>query len=255
MTLIYDKNSKMDNRKVEYEQSIVRLGLEKAATQREADRARQEIKDLGARKIQVMKDIKNLEDDLVADRKKLQEVGLEVFEMIKNAEANVSKIREKEKEVVNSTGNKKFELKKLEEYLASLTEQIHERNKKRFDYQRKAKMARDALTLVNSELTAAKQSVEKVSDDVKSVYQIKLKVTNEVIALKTEKEELEDIVSVLKTNNKEGLGLVASFEGERKRLQEKDDFLRRKEADLVIYENRLQKRMQEAGFKTEMVFK
>ena len=114
MTLIYDKNSKMDNRKVEYEQSIVRLGLEKAATQREADRARQEIKDLGARKIQVMKDIKNLEDDLVADRKKLQEVGLEVFEMIKNAEANVSKIREKEKEVVNSTGNKKFELKKLE---------------------------------------------------------------------------------------------------------------------------------------------
>jgi len=128
MTLIYDKNSKMDNRKVEYEQSIVRLGLEKAATQREADRARQEIKDLGARKIQVMKDIKNLEDDLVADRKKLQEVGLEVFEMIKNAEANVSKIREKEKEVVNSTGNKKFELKKLEEYLASLTEQIHERN-------------------------------------------------------------------------------------------------------------------------------
>ena len=50
----------------------------------------------------------------------------------------------------------------------------------------------------------------------------------------------------------EGLELVASFEGERKRLHEKEELLDKVRSDLIIYANRLQKEREKNGIMTPM---
>lgn len=255
MTLRFDKNSIMDNRKVEYEQSIVRLGLEKAAFEKEVGKIRQEIDELCDRRVEVKKDTEQRSIEFEAAKKALTDVQAEIAQAVHAGGEKVAALRTEEAKKEESTGNKKLELQKLEEYLASLTEQIDTKIKKRAEFEESARQAHDELVRVRSELNTAKRELEEVSGEVKALYQLKLEVTSKLTTIDAERQEVEEIVSVLKESNKEGLDLVTSFEGERKRLQEKDDFLRRKEADLAIYENRLKKRMDDAGYDIKMTFK
>ena len=254
MTLRYDKNSIMDNRKIEYEQSIVRLGLEKAAFEKEAGKIRQEIDELCDRRVEVKESIETLVVEASRAQKVLEDVQAEIAGAVHAGGEKVAALREKENEREESAGSKKLELQKLEEYLSSLTDQIESKTKKRAEFEESARQAPDELAGVRSELNLVKRDLEEVSSEVKVLYQLKLEVTSQLTTIDAERQEIEEIVSVLKENNKEGLDLVASFEGERKRLEEKDDFLRRKEADLAIYENRLKKRMDDAGYNVKMTF-
>lgn len=255
MTLRYDKNSIMDNRKVEYEQSIVRLGLEKAAFEKEVGQIRQEIDELCDRRVEVKESIETLITESSRAQKVLEDVQAEIADAVHAGGEKVAALRTEEVKGQENMGGKKLELQKLEEYLLSLTEQIDTKIKKRAEFEENARQAHVELVRVRSELNSAKRELEEVSSEIKVLYQLKLEVTSKLTTIDVERQEIEEIVSVLKESNKEGLELVASFEGERKRLQEKDDFLRRKEADLAIYENRLKKRMDDAGYDVKMTFK
>lgn len=255
MTLRFDKNSIIDNRMVEYEQSIVRLGLEKAAFEKEVGQVRQEIDELCDRRVAIQKDIEECIVEREVTKKTLVSVWAEITEAVHSGGEKVAALRTEETKKEESTGNKKLELQKLEEYLTSLTEQIDTRIKKRVEFEESARQAREELVRVRSELNTAKRELEEVSSEVKVLSQLKLEVTSKLTMIDAERQEVEEIVAVLKESNKEGLELVASFEGERKRLAEKDDFLCRKEADIAIYENRLKKRMDDAGYDVTMTFK
>jgi len=100
------------------------------------------------------------------------------------------------------------------------------------------------------------ENLEKVPDkNYGSMKNFIDKKRDELEKKNRELVELNEIISILQASNKQGLDLVGSFEGERKRLQEKEESLRRKEDDLAVYENRVKKFAEKVGYNIKMIFK
>ncbi len=253
MSLIYGNKNKLDNRTIEYGQSVVRLGLEKSKAQNDTVDLRREINNLKIRRDLLVQDIKDNENKLLVEEEKLDHIRQDVIVAVENSAAELNKIQSGEKEKEGKIQDKEIGLKKLENYLLSLTNQLKDSNAKCLRYQQRNRAALKILMITREKLNSTKRELEKISDSLKSIYKLRVELTGEVTALDIERIELEDIIKNLKINNKEGLELVASFEGERKRLVEKEKILDQTRYDLLKYIKRFQIEREKAGIKTVML--
>ena len=257
MTLRFDKNLRLgvDKRKIEYDQSIIQLGLVKADLQKEVGKVEQRIRELGVIRVDTQKDINREEKELQKIVNKREKIEKEIEQAVLAGGAKVADLLTKKDKVAEKVDQKQDKLKELEGYLTSIMDQIQVKVLNRSEFQRDADAMREKLRVVKSELNTTLRELEEAKSEIQATYRARKTVLDDLEAATRELQEVEEMVSVLKASNKEGLDLTASFEGERKRLADKEDFLRRKEADLAVYENRLKKRMDEAGVDIKMTFK
>lgn len=255
MTLIFDKNGDRDTRLNDYEQAIIAAGLAKAEAERELDRAKQEVLAAQKQRDGVAAEIADKNKDLKVLDARCIGIQREIAMAIRRGSEGSIALQERLEKGAVDIEERKGELDKLNSYLVSLDEQIDTKTKKIAELQEAAVVARKELEGVLHELSQARIEFEELKSDIQSLYKLKVEVTAKMTTVDVERQEIEEIVKMLKESNKEGLDLVASFEGERKRLQEKEEFLKRKEADLLVYENRLKKHCTKVGYDVEMVFK
>lgn len=255
MTLIFSsKTQHPDTRMIEYDQTVVRLGLEKAVLEKEVGYFRQELKEIGNHYSAVLLNLEDKKKEIELLNTQCNEIRKEISEAILKGSKDAAGLREQNKKSDEVVGKKKSELEKLNLYLISLGKEIETKIIKIAELQNAAMIAREELAKVRNELSQPKREIERLHDDLQSIYKLKIEVVRKLNAAEVERREIEEIVKMLKENNKEGLELVASFEGERRRLQEKDEYLHRKEKDLGIYEERVKKYCDEAGYGVSMVF-
>lgn len=229
---------------VDYDRAVVKLGEEKANLERVVNRIKNEITDLNNardRASQQMMDRRAEVDQLYI---KLDELRKEIADAVRVGSEKTSSLREQEEKSQGILGEKKLELKKLEEYFLSLGEKINDKNKELSDLQEKIKITREELVRVQTELSQAKRDLKDVLMRIEQLRKIE-----------SELSDVEERVTLLKEENKEGLAGLSVLDAERLRLQEKREFLERKEADLNIYENRLKKHCAKVGYDVKMIFK
>ena len=259
MSLTFFKNKKPDTRMIEYDQAVIRLGLERAALENKVETKRRDLKNLNVscdlvratflrnfeklteeekKEVQGKTEILSDFDVQAAEGKKFVDLLLVRQQTIRDEVAD-----EEEKLVILSSSLMETESRKksVEAELEKLDDIKKIKLDEALTAREQATQARDGLSVANEKLRVAGEE----------------KISLESVAEKTRKEleELNEIISVLQATNKQGLDVVASFEGERKRLQEKEDSLKRKEADLAIYEKRVEKKAKEVGYDVKMVFK
>src|SRR3990167_2893174 len=103
MTLIFFKQGKPDTRMIEYEQSIVRLGLEKAKAEGDLDRVKKEVAEIGGRYAIIIKDIDEAQENLEKIKTEISDTinkGLkEVGDISKNRQESGEKKSEEKKEL------------------------------------------------------------------------------------------------------------------------------------------------------------
>lgn len=260
MTLIFAKRGTApDNRMIEYDQAIVRLGLEKAKLESECDQKKREI-----RQLCVARDL--IAASIIDDRMKLTgEKQKEINEKSSALALYEEKIAWAKKILDAAILGAKEADQKIDQRLKEIEVAASELNR----LEHKTKFATEQLVLANntreqkdleaqkSAAAAAKLGRDKdaVAAEVYQLSAIKSAAESELELRRRELGELNEIISVLRASNKNGLELISSFEGERKRLKEKEDLLARKEADLSIYEKRLEKAAKIVGVDIKMVFK
>ena len=259
MTLVFTRQGKPDMRMIEYDQAVVRLGLEKADVEKEIDRKNRELKQLGIAHELIRYAIKNDYSKLTKEKQKEidQQVGVLSMYDIKFFEAKKSldglAVQRKNLENQLETDSQKLvsiksELEIIGNKKKSISEELE-----RLDETRITKVG--AVEAVVNSLRKYEKDKESIASEVYELAVRKKDINGELETKHTELKELNEIISVLQTSNKDGLNLVSSFEGERKRLKEKEEFLIRKEDDLAVYERRLKKYCEKAGYNVEMIFK
>jgi len=260
MTLrFFNNQGKLDTRKIEYDQAIVQAGLEKAQLEAEVERKRNELKNLNI----ACDPVRNV---FRQNQEKLEkEQGVAVQNKVDELKAFDDNITAKRSELALLETKRNVLEKHIEEKnqdLSSLSVAVSEANDKKLKVESEVSAAeeersnrRRRIADMNSEFNAAKDNLEIVREDLVKAGRQKIEIDEAVRKANKDLEELNNIISILQTTNKQGLDIVASFEGERKRLQEKEEFLKRKEADLLIYENRLKKHCIKVGYDVEMIFK
>jgi len=260
MTLrFFNNQGKPDTRKIEYDQAIVQAGLEKAQLEAEVERKRNELKNLNI----ACDPVRNV---FRQNQEKLEkEQGVAVQNKVDELKAFDDNVTAKRSELALLETKRNVLEKHIEEKnqdLSSLSVAVSEANDKKLKVESEVSAAeeersnrRRRIADMNSEFNAAKDNLEIVREDLVKAGRQKIEIDEAVRKANKDLEELNNIISILQTTNKQGLDIVASFEGERKRLQEKEEFLKRKEADLLIYENRLKKHCIKVGYDVEMIFK
>jgi len=260
MTLrFFNNQGKPDTRKIEYDQAIVQAGLEKAQLEAEVERKRNELKNLNI----ACDPVRNV---FRQNQEKLEkEQGVAVQNKVDELKAFDDNITAKRSELALLETKRNVLEKHIEEKnqdLSSLSVAVSEANDKKLKVESEVSAAeeersnrRRRIADMSSEFNAAKDNLEIVREDLVKAGRQKIEIDEAVRKANKDLEELNNIISILQTTNKQGLDIVASFEGERKRLQEKEEFLKRKEADLLIYENRLKKHCIKVGYDVEMIFK
>jgi chromosome segregation ATPase len=255
MTIRSDQNPGVDTRRADYEQSIISLGIEKVNAKREVDRIKNEIIDIQRQRDEVRLQVTEAKLDLDELNIQKKEIQKDIVDALKRGSVRTGELKKQLREGRADIVDKETELDNLNDYLVSLNEQINTKTVTIATLETTLLGLSDEYNEVQTKLSKLKRKLDEVTEDVKSMYQVKKQVSDELDIVRDDLTETQAIVDTLKANNKEGLELVASFDGERKRLQNKDDFLRRKEADLTIYENRLRKGMEAAGIDIKMIFK
>lgn len=255
MSLRFDKNSPVDNRKVEYEQAIVRLGLEKSQAIQELDGVKRDVLDVQKQREDVLLDITDKQKELGILITQKESIEVEISQAIKRGSESAVSLKRKLEEGDDTIEKKNEELDKLSEYLLSLDTDIDSKISKIAELTEAIWKMQEEVREIKAQLNGAKQELERTLVLTKEAAHSRKVILDDLKDATVELQEVQEIVSILKKDNEEGLDLVASFEGERQRLQDKDDFLRRKEADLLVYENRLKKRMEAAGIDIPMTFK
>jgi len=259
MTLLFFKNNKPDTRMIEYDQAIVRLGLEKAKLDGDIERKKNELKQLNIAHELIRSAVKKdrafmtREEQIEADKqeailvdyeKRIQELEnllREKNEQEKNARERLALLSKQLSAV-------EMELRLAEKASESLPEKLAEIERRRVEAERETKA-------VLNFLKQYKEEKEELVSETNEFAMRKKELNDELETKNRELFELNEIISILQATNKQGLDLVSSFEGERKRLQEKDEALIRKEKDLFTYEKRVEKRAQELGVDIKMTFK
>src|SRR3990167_559973 len=84
MTLIPSKNNKPDTRMIEYDQAVVRLGLEKAREQAKLEQIRSEVAEIGLRSADILDEIKKSELKLMTIRREISDAVERETEYIKS---------------------------------------------------------------------------------------------------------------------------------------------------------------------------
>ena len=254
MTLRFNKDSIVDTRQVEYEKSIVLLGLAKAKIERSVGEEKQRLSEVEERRGEVQAELGQKILDVAAEENKLANIREEISAAIKKSSSDISSLQERGQEKEVMLGKQKDGLSELQKHFDALGIEIENRNTNIKDLQAKEGEVRETLAAVQSELMETAREKKKELAELTTIQSAASNLSASVVQKKEELAELEEIISVLRESNKDGLDLVASFDGERTRLKEKDEFLCRKEADLAIYEKRLKKRMEEVGYNPSMVF-
>ena len=259
MSLTFFKNKKPDTRMIEYDQAVIRLGLEKSALEGDVDEKKREFENLKVALDHIRAIFLQRFDKLSEKEKKEVQEKMTVLsgidERIIGNERMIDHLVEKQREIQEQTAG---EEKKLVALSSSLLEaegrkKVIEGELQKLYEDREVKIS--GTSLAKLELTAAKEKLDKIRSEVIEAANQRAVIDAAVNKKNQELEELNNIITVLQESNKQGLELVASFDGEKKRLQEKEDFLKRKEADLLIYENRLKKHCTRVGYDVKMVFK
>lgn len=260
MTLsFFSKSNKPDNRMAEYGQAVIRLGEERAGLIREIEIKRKELGHLIVSKSLIFDEIRKQRDKLdqtqrgVVDEKssilfdyekKIEQEQKKLDDILIRQSSIDKQIEEAKKSLINLGGSVSDLVKQRERLVGELN-----------GLNDSLIVNRQARDQEMSSLRDLEKRKERLISEIQDISSRGMSVDKELSEKRKELEDLNDVVSVLRSSNKEGLDLVASFEGERKRLREKEDFLDRKEADLLVYENRLKKRMREAGIEIDMIFK
>lgn len=254
MTLRFvSKNNKPDTREIEYNQSMVQLGLERAALEREVGKLQGEITDLGKRSSDFDIEIEGKKNELVGYDKKLNAIRDQIAAELKKGSSDVGVLKNEEDKVKEAVESKKSEIDLLQEHADALNLEIENKNKNLAELQEAEAKACERFSGVQIELSRTSRELEVVKNDVQESYRLKKEAVDITESAREELGEIQAQVESLKRNNRGGLDAIASLEAERARLKEKDDFLCRKEADLLVYENRIAKRADELGIK--MTFK
>jgi len=259
MTLLFFKNNKLDNRMVEYDQAVVRLGLEKAGLESEAERKRKDIKQLDISRSLILESMRRdreaFDDGRIEELEEKATAVVDYEDRVAKAQKELSVTEEKK----SSLGG---EISVAEKRVGELSESIADLEKVEMAKKEGVSLVEIQKAEKNKEIQRLNQTLSPLKEQERKQaaqnYELALKrkeTEDAIEASNNELTELNDIISVLQANNKQGLELVSSFEGERKRLQEKDEFLIRKEKDLQKYEERLEKGRKEMGNNNPMTFK
>jgi chromosome segregation ATPase len=259
MTLNFFNKNKPDTRLVEYDQSIVRLGLEKAEKDKELEQKKKEVEQinisLGLVRNVFLRNWEKLTDEEKKEIGDKEKVLFDYEKQIKNEENKLKELKLEQIRLgfllINQDENldeRSIIIEKLLKKQKDIEETIEKYIK---DKEIKTKERDFTIGLCRD----ANKKRQELFLELASMGKTKTEVEDQVKKANQELKELNEIILILQTTNKDGLDVVASFDGERKRLIEKEAFLKRKEEDLILYEKRIEKRAIESGIKLNMNFK
>jgi chromosome segregation ATPase len=220
MTIILSKNNKPDSRMVEYDQLIVRLGLEKNTLQAEIDGLRSVVSEISLRRSTLLLEVTAIED-------KIKSIQQELVDVIKKSSEEVSGLTVARQRSTQEITEKNSELKQLESYLVSAKERITKGD--------------EALSVINEKARVVRELLDSTRKDLVQTLAQKQIIERDIISLQEVKQELRDS--------------VAANEKRAEYLAEKEQFLNRKEADLFKYEQRVEKMRESVGNRIKMIFK
>src|SRR3990167_385052 len=258
MTLKRFGGIKADEHKAAHEQAIVRLGLEKAVLESEVEKKRRELLSIarsceltrtelerGNEKLVegVRRDLQDKAGQLRAFDEKIAAGGDELKYLVVKRDDLLASISEGEARLLDISD----EIKRAE----ALKEAAEADAKKLLEL--RSKKEQDAIKAVQ-ETSEARKELAVAMKELHHVGQIKISLEAEIDERTRHLDEINEIIAVQQAANRQGLDLVASFEGERKRLADKEQMIEEAKHDLVIYAKRLQKNREEAGIKSPMVF-
>lgn len=255
MTLrFFTQLGKPDTRKIEYEQGIVRLGLEKSEAEREVGKLRDDISDLGKHKEGLAIELEGKKRELSGYDLKLNEVRANIALALKDQSQNADVLREEEKVVLQLADDKKKEIQDLNEYISSLNTDVENKTQKLIGLQKKVNDAREDLAAVTPKVSVAKRELLNAEEDVQKMYRLKKDAVEKTEVARKELVEIEAQIATLKRDNHGGLDAIASLEAERTRIKAREKGLDDKAADLKVYENRLIKEAKKLGVDLKMTF-
>lgn len=258
MTLKFDQPGKSDTRMVEYDQAIVRLGLEKAQAEKELEQKKRDLKQVNISYELVLNVFSKRRSELKEEEKKeidgKASVLSEYEEEIASLKRELESLSRSKETIETNLAEKQGVLSAIDEEIERETKKVEDLEKRRLESEDKKKTADRETRFSIIALDKAKKEFSVFSEQVSSAAAVKIELEETTEKKKKELAELNEIISILQSSNKEGLDIVASFEGERKRLQEKEEALLRKENDLAIYTERLKTLYKEAGKDITMIF-
>lgn len=220
MTLKFFKNNKSDNRMIEYDRSIVRLGLEKSAAQAELERLLLEVDVTSSRYAALL-------NEITVAEKRLGIIQQEVIEAVRVSIEKVAGLSRAQNKSGQALNDKTKELKQLKDYLTSL--------------QAKIVIESDTLNVVNQRVQDMRDLLKAEKQELNKLIIDKQSIEKDIISLQEVKQELR--------------GVIAASEERVSYLSEKEQFLNRKETDLIKYEKRVEKLREDTGNKNRMIFK
>jgi len=221
MTLIlFNNNKQPDTRMAEYDQAIVRLGLEKANLEKLVDSERKELAEVGSLKAEVERGIKT-------KKKELAVIENDIAEAVTRGHKTTKSIGDKIQDSDLKSKKKKTELAGLEKYLKGCEETIAEKT--------------DTIKLLEGKINELRSVILAGKEE--------LLETNKTMV------QMQEVISKLSLQEKELRQNVSVMEDFAKALQDKEQFLNRKEYDLGQYEKRVEKSRQETGNNNKMIFK
>lgn len=255
MTLrFFTQFGKPDTRKIEYEQGIVRLGLEKTEVEREVERARVELASIEKQRDETLADVRELEKIAKSYDDRRVEIQKEISLALKNAGEESFAMKEKLNRSESKIDDKKSKLEELNAHLLDLDTEMENKRQKLVSLQKKATDARAELAPLLSKLSAVKLEIANAEEDVQKVYRLKKDAVEKTEIARKELVEIEAQIATLKKDNHGGLDAIASLEAERTRIKAREKGLDDKAADLKVYENRLIKEAKKLGVDLKMSF-
>ena len=204
----------------EYDQAIVRLGLEKANLEKLVDSERKELAEVGSLKAEVERGIKT-------KKKELAVIENDIAEAVTRGHKTTKSIGDKIQDSDLKSKKKKTELAGLEKYLKGCEETIAEKT--------------DTIKLLEGKINELRSVILAGKEE--------LLETNKTMV------QMQEVISKLSLQEKELRQNVSVMEDFAKALQDKEQFLNRKEYDLGQYEKRVEKSRQETGNNNKMIFK
>jgi len=217
MTLIVTKNGTPDTRMIEYDQAIVRLGIEKAAVMSDLERIRSECAEVGTQRDTLLAEI-------VAAERHLGEVRQETVEVVQAMTGSINTLARAEQKAGESVDGKRTELETLQSYAVSLAEDVRNWQK--------------TFASVTKRVAAVRETLAEERANVDIVVAEKNALQQDVISLQELKKEIADTIA---------LGQTALAEA-----VEKEQYLNHREAEIAKYEARVKKLREEAGITREM---
>jgi len=217
MTLIFGQNVKKDTRMIEYDQAIVRLGLEKAMAQTNLDRVHLETVELGELQAKLL-------DDIEKSETRLRDIRAEIEEAISIGCSNMAVVSQVQQDLDREGKEKSKKFSELENYLTSLLEKIS--------------VSSETFTMVATRVNEVRKTLYRVKSELTVMEEEKKLVEQDIISLHEVKKELADS--------------VAASQGLLDEASKRQQYLNRREIDLQKYEKRVEDMRKEAGITSEM---